>query len=169
MAETALTVDGVRVPRFLYGTAWKEDATQRLTELALKQGFRAIDTANQRRHYDEAAVGLHASDSGYQRYVNEWEGINDAEFTPFKAVSAFAAIIGSQHRSIVDTVSSAIGHGLCTRFPRIKIAPGGRLNEVLVFDDPGEGAASFVLELPGAAVGELEPFRIPFPATLLTR
>jgi diketogulonate reductase-like aldo/keto reductase len=41
----------------LYGTAWKENQTQRLTELALKQGFRGIDTANQRRHYDEAAVG----------------------------------------------------------------------------------------------------------------
>jgi diketogulonate reductase-like aldo/keto reductase len=49
--------DGVRIPRFLYGTAWKEDATQRLTELALQQGFRGVDTANQRRHYDEAAVG----------------------------------------------------------------------------------------------------------------
>ncbi len=47
----------IRVPRFLYGTAWKEDATERLTSLALEQGFRGIDTANQRRHYDEAAVG----------------------------------------------------------------------------------------------------------------
>src|SRR5207244_2891688 len=36
---------------------WKEDETQRLSELALRQGFRGIDTANQRRHYDEAAVG----------------------------------------------------------------------------------------------------------------
>ena len=44
-------------PPFLYGTAWKEDATQRLTELALRQGFRGIDTANQRKHYHEAAVG----------------------------------------------------------------------------------------------------------------
>ena len=44
-------------PRLLYGTAWKEDETQRLTELALRQGFRGIDTANQRRHYHEAAVG----------------------------------------------------------------------------------------------------------------
>jgi diketogulonate reductase-like aldo/keto reductase len=44
-------------PRFLYGTAWKEDQTQRLVELALKQGFRGIDTANQRKHYHEAAVG----------------------------------------------------------------------------------------------------------------
>jgi diketogulonate reductase-like aldo/keto reductase len=45
------------VPRFLYGTAWKEDQTRRLTELALRQGFRGIDTANQRRHYHEAEVG----------------------------------------------------------------------------------------------------------------
>lgn len=44
-------------PRFFYGTAWKEHETQRLTELALRQGFRGIDTANQRRHYYEAAVG----------------------------------------------------------------------------------------------------------------
>src|SRR5215208_750468 len=57
MSETHLTIDGVRVPRFLYGTAWKEDETQRLTALALQQGFRGIDTANQRRHYHEAGVG----------------------------------------------------------------------------------------------------------------
>jgi diketogulonate reductase-like aldo/keto reductase len=57
MPADTLTIDGVRVPHFLYGTAWKADATQRLTELALKQGFRGIDTANQRRHYYEAGVG----------------------------------------------------------------------------------------------------------------
>jgi diketogulonate reductase-like aldo/keto reductase len=45
------------VPDFLYGTAWKEDRTQALTELALRMGFRGIDTANQRRHYVEAGVG----------------------------------------------------------------------------------------------------------------
>ena len=47
----------VRMPDFLYGTAWKEDRTQALTELALRTGFRGIDTANQRRHYVEAGVG----------------------------------------------------------------------------------------------------------------
>lgn len=51
------SIAGVQIPTFLYGTAWKEDQTQRLTELALEQGFRGIDTANQRRHYFEAAVG----------------------------------------------------------------------------------------------------------------
>jgi diketogulonate reductase-like aldo/keto reductase len=57
MPDRTLSIEGVRVPRFLYGTAWKEDRTQPLTELALQQGFRGIDTANQRRHYHEAAVG----------------------------------------------------------------------------------------------------------------
>src|SRR3989442_11485830 len=44
-------------PDFLYGTAWKEDRTPALVELALRMGFRGIDTANQRRHYFEAGVG----------------------------------------------------------------------------------------------------------------
>lgn len=45
------------VPAFLYGTAWKEDRTAELTELAIRAGFRGIDAANQRRHYFEAGVG----------------------------------------------------------------------------------------------------------------
>jgi diketogulonate reductase-like aldo/keto reductase len=44
-------------PSFLYGTAWKEDATEGLVTLAIEAGFRGIDTANQRRHYYEAGVG----------------------------------------------------------------------------------------------------------------
>jgi diketogulonate reductase-like aldo/keto reductase len=45
------------VPDFLYGTAWKEERTASLTELALRAGFRGIDTANQRKHYFEAGAG----------------------------------------------------------------------------------------------------------------
>lgn len=41
----------------MYGTAWKENETERLTRLAIEAGFRAIDTANQRRHYFEAGAG----------------------------------------------------------------------------------------------------------------
>jgi diketogulonate reductase-like aldo/keto reductase len=53
MSETPST----STPSFLYGTAWKEDRTAALTELAIRSGFRGIDTANQRKHYFEAAVG----------------------------------------------------------------------------------------------------------------
>jgi predicted TIM-barrel fold metal-dependent hydrolase len=68
-------------------------------------------------------VGMHASDSGYTRHLNEWEGVRGGEFLPFKGVSGFAAIVRGQHREITDTVASAIGHGLCSRFPRLKIVP----------------------------------------------
>ncbi len=57
MNSHSIIIDGLQIPRFFYGTAWKEERTQQLVELALAQGFRAIDTANQRRHYHEAAVG----------------------------------------------------------------------------------------------------------------
>lgn len=53
------TIDAMpsSIPDFLYGTAWKEERTAALTELALRTGFRGIDTANQRRHYLETGVG----------------------------------------------------------------------------------------------------------------
>lgn len=50
-------VNGVSVPTLSYGTAWKEATTAPLVRLALAAGFRGIDTANQRKHYVEAAVG----------------------------------------------------------------------------------------------------------------
>ncbi len=68
-------------------------------------------------------VGLHASDSGYQRYINEWEGVRDGEMLPFKGRSAFALIQGHFSRPVVDTVISLIAHGLCTRFPTLRFAP----------------------------------------------
>ncbi len=54
-------------PPVLYGTAWKEDDTARLVSLALRCGFRGIDTANQRKHYHEAAVGDAIAASGLSR------------------------------------------------------------------------------------------------------
>jgi len=45
------------IPNFIYGTAWKEDLTEDLVCTAIGIGFRGINTANQRRHYNEAAVG----------------------------------------------------------------------------------------------------------------
>ena len=47
----------VPIPSFMYGTAWKEEATTELVQLAVASGFKAIDTANQLIHYQEALVG----------------------------------------------------------------------------------------------------------------
>lgn len=55
--QNLLTYNEVPIPPFMYGTAWKKDATAHLVELAVNSGFRAIDTANQLIHYQEALVG----------------------------------------------------------------------------------------------------------------
>jgi diketogulonate reductase-like aldo/keto reductase len=52
------------IPRFIYGTAWKEELTEDLVIQALRSGFRAIDTANQRKHYFEESVGI-----GIQKFL----------------------------------------------------------------------------------------------------
>lgn len=45
------------MPTFIYGTAWKKEATTALVKQAVMQGFKAIDTANQPKHYSEKLVG----------------------------------------------------------------------------------------------------------------
>lgn len=53
----SVTYNKVSIPSFMYGTAWKKEATSGLVLQAVEAGFTAIDTANQLVHYDEARVG----------------------------------------------------------------------------------------------------------------
>ena len=55
MAVTAY--NRVPIASWMYGTAWKKEATTELVQLAVASGFTAIDTANQLIHYQEALVG----------------------------------------------------------------------------------------------------------------
>jgi len=65
---TFMYICGMSMTRsLLYGTAWKEERTQELVRSALAAGFRGIDTANQRKHYFEAAVGAGISAAGIPR------------------------------------------------------------------------------------------------------
>jgi diketogulonate reductase-like aldo/keto reductase len=80
-AFSHISVAGVSVPTFLYGTAWKEDDTARLTRLALESGFRGIDTANQRRHYHEAGVGEALSGAIADAVVRRDEVFVQTKFT----------------------------------------------------------------------------------------
>ena len=81
MADQALSIDRYILPTFLYGTAWKEDDSKRLTELALRTGFRGIDTANQRRHYHEAAIGEAIAASIATGVVNRADLFLQTKFT----------------------------------------------------------------------------------------
>ena len=54
-------------PEIIYGTAWKKDATTGLVETALAAGYRAVDTANQKKHYSEDLAGAALRKSGLPR------------------------------------------------------------------------------------------------------
>jgi len=66
-------------------------------------------------------VVLHASDSGYHRYTNEWEG-SQGEALAFGQPQPFTASVNADHREIQDAVTSLIAHGALGRHPRLRIA-----------------------------------------------
>jgi len=55
--EWLVTASGVKMPRLIYGTAWKKERTADLVVKAIQAGFKGIDTACQPKHYDEPLVG----------------------------------------------------------------------------------------------------------------
>ncbi len=67
---------------------------------------------------NDVLVAMHSSDSGYERYANDWEG-NDSEMLPFQP-QAFRML--SAWRPVEDAVSALICHGALSRFPALKVA-----------------------------------------------
>jgi predicted TIM-barrel fold metal-dependent hydrolase len=63
-------------------------------------------------------VALHASDSGYQDYLNTWEG-SSGEYVAFRPKTF--AYVADGGRTIQDTLASAICHGMLDRFPDVKL------------------------------------------------
>jgi predicted TIM-barrel fold metal-dependent hydrolase len=70
-------------------------------------------------------VGMHSGDPGYNRYVNEWEGIKGEMSISRHArrPSPGFLVLSSEKDSLVDAMASIIGHGLATRFPKLKFMP----------------------------------------------
>src|SRR5580658_5820447 len=113
------------VPDFLYGTAWKEDRTPALTELALRMGFRAFDTANQRRHYFEEGVGLGLAAAYRAKLVTRDDLFLQTKFTyqrgqdhrlPYDPAASLSVQVAQSMASslehlVTDHVDSYVLHG----------------------------------------------------------
>ena len=113
------------IPDFVYGTAWKEDRTPALVELALRAGFRAIDTANQRRHSSEAGVGQALATAYRNGFVKRDDLFLQTKFTyqrgqdhrlPFDPASPLATQVAQSMASSLehlgtDYVDSYVLHG----------------------------------------------------------
>jgi len=117
------------VPDFLYGTAWKEDRTSALTELAIRSGFRGIDTANQRRHYFEAGVGQGLASADRAGLVTRADLFLQTKFTyqagqdhrlPYDPAATLAVQVAQSMASSLehlgtDYVDSFVLHGPSSR------------------------------------------------------
>ena len=113
------------VPEFLYGTAWKEERTAGLVELAVRSGFRGIDTANQRRHYFEAGVGEGLAAAYRAGVVRRGDLFLQTKFTyrpgqddrlPYDAAASFSGQVAQSMASSLehlgtDYVDSYVLHG----------------------------------------------------------
>ena len=73
---------GIKIPRIIYGTAWKKNDTAHWVEQALLSGFRGIDTACQPKHYDEAGVGKGVASCIETGLVTREELYLQTKFTP---------------------------------------------------------------------------------------
>jgi predicted TIM-barrel fold metal-dependent hydrolase len=72
----------------------------------------------------DLVVGMHSGDPGYSRYTNEWEGLGEREFRAFSSNGSPAFLsLASEKSPVVDAMASIIGHGLATRFPRLRFMP----------------------------------------------
>ncbi|HZR55656.1 MAG TPA: aldo/keto reductase [Terriglobales bacterium] len=114
-----------KLPDLFYGTAWKEDRTLALTELALRIGFRGIDTANQRRHYFEAGVGQGLAEAYRKGTVTRQDLFLQTKFTyqrgqdhrlPYDSAARFSdqvaqSMASSLEHLATDYVDSYVLHG----------------------------------------------------------
>lgn len=71
----------MKIPNMIYGTAWKKENTSDLVYEALIQGFKAIDTACQPKHYREDLVGL-ALLKAYESGIKREDLFIQTKFTP---------------------------------------------------------------------------------------
>ena len=74
----------------------------------------------------DVTVGMHSGDSGYTRYTNEWEGFGDREMSidrHSRQPNPAFMMLSSEKDNLIDAMASIMGHGLATRFPRLRFLP----------------------------------------------
>ena len=92
---TLTAYNNVPIPSFMYGTAWKKEATMQLVQSAVASGFTAIDTANQLIHYEEARVGEALKELGKKGIKRDGLFLQ-SKFTP---------VNGQDHRTPYDATA----------------------------------------------------------------
>jgi diketogulonate reductase-like aldo/keto reductase len=125
---TLTAYNGISIPSFMYGTAWKKEATSQLVQLAVASGFTAIDTANQLIHYQEALVGdalLQLAKQGVKReslfLQTQFTSVDGQDHrTPYEASADLTTQVNQSFQSSLshlhtDYLDSYVLHGPYSR------------------------------------------------------
>lgn len=131
--ETWTSNQGVRMPKILYGTAWKKERTAGLVELALAQGFRGIDTACQPKHYHEPGVGQGLA-AALAKGLRRDEVYLQTKFTP---------LAGQDPQRIPYDPSASLSRQVAQSFERSRINLGSETLDGLVLHSPLANPSDF--------------------------
>jgi diketogulonate reductase-like aldo/keto reductase len=133
--------------RMIYGTAWKKEFTKDFVVQAIQNGFRAIDTACQPKHYNEALVGeglkkamdkfeLHRDELFIQTKFTPYPGQDprDVPYNPNDPIEKQVedSVKKSLENLQVDFIDSLLIHSPIT--PHIDMLKAWRVMEMLVLD-----------------------------------
>ncbi len=100
-------------PPIFYGTAWKKEATADLTEQAIAAGFRAIDTAAQPQHYNEAGVGEGVAAAMASQGLERGDLFLQTKFSPLMAQGAETppyTVDAEPAQQVEESLQSSLAH-----------------------------------------------------------
>ncbi|KII92609.1 hypothetical protein PLICRDRAFT_37384 [Plicaturopsis crispa FD-325 SS-3] len=98
--------------KIIYGTAWKAERTTQLVVQAVLQGFRAIDTAGQRKHYREDLVGEALQIVRDKHNIKREDLFLQTKFTPLSGQDLSGPLPYDPSSSISDSIRTSFATSL---------------------------------------------------------
>lgn len=99
-------------PKIIYGTAWKKERTTNLVVQAVLQGFRAIDTAGQPKHYQEQLVGDALDTLQQQHGINREDIFLQTKYTSIDGQDTSRPLPYDPTVSVADQVRQSFSNSL---------------------------------------------------------
>ncbi|CAF0959938.1 unnamed protein product [Adineta ricciae] len=110
--KTVTTNAGIQMPRLIYGTAWKKEATISLVIKAILNGFRGIDTACQPKHYSEDLVGQALVELETKHNIPRKDLFIQTKFTPLRGQDQSKPLPYDPHASLPQQVQQSFATSL---------------------------------------------------------
>ncbi|CAF0956982.1 unnamed protein product [Rotaria sordida] len=111
-ATAVITNAGVQMPRLIYGTAWKKEATTQLVIKAILNGFRGIDTACQPKHYSEDLVGQALVELENKHNISRQDLFIQTKFTSIHGQDQSKPLPYNPHSPLVEQVRQSFATSL---------------------------------------------------------